>query len=140
LIARFAHHPALIWNLGEENTNTHEQREALAAFFEEHDPYRHAVVVHSYPLSQGAVFTQLLGNAAVDGPSLQGNPGHVHERTVRWIDESKHAGKPWFVCQDEVNPADVGVTPDPGYPGFTGQANHDALREQALWGNLMAGG
>ena len=41
LIARFAHHPAITWNLGEENTNTREQRQDFARYFHEHDPYRH---------------------------------------------------------------------------------------------------
>src|SRR5690606_25138135 len=138
--ARFAHHPALVWNLGEENTNTHEQRAAFASTFKQVDPYRHPVVLHSYPLAQGGVFTELLGHHGLDGPSLQGNPGHAHARAIGWIDASAEAGRPWFVCQDEVNPADVGVTPDVNYPGFTGEANHAALREQVLWGNLMAGG
>ncbi len=140
LIARFAHHPALVWNLGEENTNTAEQRAAFAHFFEENDPYGHPVSIHSYPAAQGAVFTSLLGNAAFDGPSLQGNPINAHSRAKYWLDASAEAGRQWFVCQDEVNPADVGVTPDPGYPGFDGPDNHDTLREQVLWGNLMAGG
>ena len=33
LIARFAHHPAITWNLGEENTNTLDQQKDFAHFF-----------------------------------------------------------------------------------------------------------
>jgi hypothetical protein len=140
LIARFAHHPALVWNIGEENGNTPEQRAAFAAFFKQTDPYRHPVVVHSLPGEQTSVFNPLLGNANLDGPSLQGAVATAHARAVEWIDSSSNAGRPWFVCQDEVNPAEVGVTPDAGYDGFTGPDNHDALRADVLWGNLMAGG
>ena len=32
LVARFGHHLALVWNLGEENTNTDAQRKAFAAY------------------------------------------------------------------------------------------------------------
>ena len=49
LIARFAHHPAVVWNLGEENTNTPEQRKAFARYIHELDPYDHPVVCHTYP-------------------------------------------------------------------------------------------
>src|SRR5262245_3871931 len=37
LIARFAHHPALVWNLGEENTNTDAQRKAFGEYLHEID-------------------------------------------------------------------------------------------------------
>ena len=32
LIARFAHHRALVWNLGEENTDTPDQLKAFASY------------------------------------------------------------------------------------------------------------
>ena len=61
---------------------------------------------------------------------------------------SAQAGKPWVVANDEQGPADLGVPPDPGYPGFAGKdakgrdvgyTLHD-IRKHTLWGNLMAGG
>ena len=33
IIARFGHHLALTWNMGEENTNTHKERMAFGNFF-----------------------------------------------------------------------------------------------------------
>ena len=48
LVARFAHHPALVWNLGEENDNTTAQRTAFSNYIRALDPYNHPVSVHSY--------------------------------------------------------------------------------------------
>jgi len=48
LIARFAHHPALNWNLGEEiNTANTEQKKAWARYFWDNDPYHHHIVIHN---------------------------------------------------------------------------------------------
>ena len=48
LIARFAHHPALNWNLGEEiNNASTSQKKAWAQYFYDHDPYHHLIVIHN---------------------------------------------------------------------------------------------
>ncbi|MGH7199712.1 MAG: DUF5060 domain-containing protein, partial [Planctomycetaceae bacterium] len=44
LIARFGHHLAVTWNLGEENTNTPNQRKAFCRYLRETDPYDHPIV------------------------------------------------------------------------------------------------
>jgi hypothetical protein len=44
VIARFGHHLALNWNIGEENRNTDPQKLAFAAYFQSVDPYNHPVV------------------------------------------------------------------------------------------------
>ena len=59
LIARFAHHPALQWNLGEENTNTHQQRIDFARFIRDLDPYDHPIVVHTFPGQYDRVYKPL---------------------------------------------------------------------------------
>jgi hypothetical protein len=132
LIARFGHHPAVTWNLGEENTNTNEQRRAFARFFHEHDPYRHMVVIHTFPRQIEEVYTAMLGFAHLDGASLQTND--THQQTRKWIERSTQAGRPWVVCLDEIGPANTGVKPD--RDDFT----HDEVRKKHLWGHLMAGG
>jgi hypothetical protein len=132
LIARFAHHPALVWNLGEENTNTDSQRKAFCKYIKELDPYDHPIVCHTYPGRYDEVYRPLLGYKFFDGLSLQTTD--THAQTLKWIEESVSAGRPWFVCEDEIGPADTGVMPD---------ANdywHDDIRGRHLWGNLMAGG
>lgn len=135
LIARFAHHPALVWNLGEENTNTPEQRRAFAAYIRALDPYGHPIVIHTFPSQRDEVYTDLLGYENIDGPSLQlGHMEQTYDDTLKWVNKSREAGRPWVVCLDEIGPANTGVKPDADDP------DHDDVRRYALWGNLMAGG
>ncbi len=131
LIARFAHHNAVTWNLGEENSNTEAQRIAFAEYFDQHDPYHHPLVVHTFVNQKETVYAPLLGNASFEGPSLQrANNGTV----IEWIDRSADAGRPWVVCYDEQSPATAGVVPDDVDP------DHDDIRVDVLWGTLIAGG
>jgi hypothetical protein len=132
LIARFAHHPALVWNLGEENTNTTEQRKAFCRYIKALDPYDHPIVCHTFPGKYDEVYRPLLGFEAFDGPSLQTND--THTQTLKWVRASAGTDHPWFVCLDEIGPAHTGVKPDADDP------QHDAVRTKHLWGNLMAGG
>ncbi|MEO0975108.1 MAG: putative collagen-binding domain-containing protein, partial [Pseudomonadota bacterium] len=140
LIARFAHHLALNWNLGEENgalgseNQSTPQRIAMGAFFEENDPYHHHIVIHN-PRDPD----DLLGpTSALTGFSLQTSNSaftQVHSRVLRWIDDSVDAGKPWVVACDEPGDAQAALRPDsdPGNAQINGRKN-------ALWGTFMAGG
>lgn len=135
LIARFGHHLALNWNLGEEiNDATHEQKVAWAEYFRVHDPYSHPIVIHN----MDDPHHDLLGAAsALTGFSLQtSRPDfrQVHDRTRDYVTRSAAAGRPWVVACDEPGDAAHGLIPDAEDP-----AHHDA-RQNALWGNLMAGG
>jgi hypothetical protein len=132
LIARFGHHPAITWNLGEENTNTLEQQKAFCKYFHDHDPYRHMVVVHTFPRDIERVYTSLLGYEELDGASLQTNK--TRQWTKEWIRRSAEAGRPWVVCLDEIGPANTGVKPDKD------DFNHDEVRMDHLWGHLLSGG
>lgn len=144
LIARFSHHLAVTWNLGEENgvsswskagQNGQEQRE-MAGYFKKHDPYRNFVVIHTHSgrEDRDRVLNGLLGFPYLDGPSLQTNPDIVHSETLKWRLLSEQKGRKWVVCSDEIGPADTGVKPDAYDP------EHNAIRHEVLWGNLMAGG
>lgn len=144
LIARFGYLLALNWNLGEENTQTPDQQKAMAAFFRRCDPYRHLVVIHTFPDWQERVYTPLLGdNSDLTGASLQNDWKDTHTRTLQWLRASSAAGKPWVAANDEQGSAAEGAVPDTGYKGFdpqtTGYSMHD-IRKRVLWGNLMAGG
>lgn len=132
LVARFAHHLGWVWNLGEENTNTDEQRKAFAKYIHDLDPYDHAVVVHTFPGEYDKVYRPLLGYPWLEGPSLQ--TMDTHAQTVKWVTESAKTGRRWLVFLDEVAQADVGVKPD------ADDSTHDEIRQRHLWGNLMAGG
>ena len=131
LIARFGHHLGVIWNLGEENTNTDAQRAAFIDFFSQNDPYDHPVVIHTAPGAKEIVYAPLLGNDGFEGASLQiANNFIVSE----WVDRSAAAGRPWVVCYDEQAPAMSGVIPD------ADDFWHDTIRKEVLWGTLMGGG
>ena len=148
LIARFAHELALNWNLGEENTQSTAEQLDMAQYLRETDPYDHNIVVHTFPNQQDKVYSQLLGpDNAFTGASLQNSWSQAHQRTLKWVNESTAAGKPWIVVNDEQNPASMGVPPDPGFEGHSGygeqggkQYNLHDIRKNTLWGTLMAGG
>ncbi len=132
LIARFAHHLAVVWNLGEENTNTDAQRKNFAEHLHQLDPYDNPVVIHTFPKQQERVYEPLLGNAYFEGVSLQTND--TKAQTRKWIARSGAAGRQWVVCLDEIGPADTGVKPD------ADDYHHDGVRRDHLWPHFMSGG
>lgn len=149
MIARFGHNLALNWNLGEENTQTPAEQRDMANYIRDTDPYDHLLVIHSFPEQQNEVYENLLGDQSVlTGASAQNSWKVAHQQTLHWVRASAAAGRPWVVCNDEQNPANLGVPPDLGYKGFSGQDTkgkavgydeHD-IRKATLWGTLMAGG
>jgi hypothetical protein len=153
MIARYGHHLALNWNLGEENTQTSEEQRAMAQYIKDTDPYDHHIVIHSYPPEQEMVYEPLLGTQSVlTGASLQNHWDAAHAKTYKWLVASAKAGRPWVCANDEQGDANGGVPPDPGYEGFAGKVVdkkaaggersydlHD-IRKFTLWGNLLAGG
>ena len=121
LVARFGHHHALNWNLGEENTNTDAERAAFAQHFEALDPYDHPVVVHTYPKGHDYenVYGPLLGLKAFDGVSLQlneMNEGAVWNQAQQWLSRSADTGEPWVCSVDEPGTAADGVYEGEGGP------------------------
>lgn len=145
LVARFGHHLALTWNLGEENGladwapngQDDSMQKAMADHLRSIDPYGSPIVIHTLPTKpmRDRVFLPLLGHKTLDGPSLQvSNPMNVHDVTLDWIRRSQETGRNWIVCLDETGPASTGVKPDIDDP------DHENVRKYSLWGHLMAGG
>ncbi len=145
LVARFGHHLAVSWNLGEENGpadwtpigQTNAQRKAMAAYLKSINPYPGIVVLHTHANNskQDEILGSLLGFTYLDGVSMQiGNPNMVHSRIEKWAIESERANKRWLVNLDEIGPHWKGVLPDSYDEG------HDTVRNQCLWGTLLAGG
>jgi hypothetical protein len=140
LIARFGHHLAMNWNIGEEigdwaNPPTPPmetaQRKAAAEYFFEHDPYHHHVVIHN-----GMPFYDILGDTHYTGISLQTNKPdfrRVHGQVLHWLKESEKAGKQWAVAVDEPGDAQHALLTDAEDP------THDNARINGLWGAFMAG-
>ncbi|MFH0946871.1 MAG: DUF5060 domain-containing protein [Planctomycetota bacterium] len=135
LVSRFGHHLALVWNLGEENSNDDLERKQFADHLRALDPYDHAITVHTEIDAQQAVYGSLLGYPSIESASLQlGQVNETQDETLTWVAASAAAGRPWVVCLDEIGPSSVGVVPDSIDP------EHDEVRREGLWGNLMAGG
>ncbi|GAB4427196.1 MAG: hypothetical protein OHK0039_45430 [Bacteroidia bacterium] len=146
LVARFGHHLGVTWNMGEENGPANfspngqslSQQQAMVAHMQSLDPWDNPVVIHTHAWDslRRAQFDRLLGDRNLDGPSIQvGQAEDTHAETRRWIAASAAAGHPWVVCVDEIGPANRGVDPDD-----RADNNQDLVRQQVLWGNLMAGG
>ncbi len=149
LIARFGHNLALNWNIGEENTQTTEQQQAMLNYIASIDAYGHNRVLHTYPNEQDKKYLPLLGDqSTLTGLSLQNsNIKDTHSQTVKWAHRSAASGKPWIVAFDESGSAAHGQCPDLGYQGFDGHDKTGAkvytqheVRKQTLWGHLMGGG
>ena len=145
LIARFGHHLALTWNLGEENGpadfspygQTTAQREAMIDFFASHDPYDHPVVLHTHAWAEAKdhILDSLLGYKGLDGLAMQiSQSKQVHAEFLRWKSLSAQTTQPWLLGMDEIGQWYKGALPDKVDPG------HDTLRREVLWGSLFAGG
>jgi len=145
LIARFAHHPALIWNLGEENGpvewrpegQNDAQRKAMTDFLKTHDPYGHPVLLHTHsqPEDKNHIAGPLLGYAPLDGLSFQVDEREtVYEETRKWRKLSQETDHEWLITMDEIGPWHMGAAADKNSP------NHNLLRRHVLWGHLLGGG
>lgn len=141
MVSRFGHHPGLIWDIAEQNSLSDVRQIEDVAHLAEIDPYGHPIFIHNPENNAQSTFSDLLGaSTELTGPSMNIPAADVHAVSVQWRDASAALGKPWVVCNDEQNPNSIGVTPTAGYPGMVGPDNHDDIRKQVLYGNLMAGG
>lgn len=145
LVARFSHHLAITWNLGEEQHaagfspygQTYADTKLTADYLRETDPYDNFTVIHTHSATdqRRKDMSQYLGFRNVDGPSVQcGSVNDVHSETLYWINRSSDSLHRWVVCSDEIGQHWKGALPDQYDPG------HDTIRYKVLWGNLMAGG
>ena len=134
LCARFSHHLALIWNLGEENNTSDADRKDIARYIRSLDAYRHPITVHTHNNKELTFYDGLFGDPNFEATSIQGAMRNYHRDAVVLRKRSAEAGRKWAIFGDEQPPANTGVMPDANDP------NHDEPRIEALWGNLMGGG
>ena len=134
LVARFSHHLALIWNLGEENNTPDADRIEIAAFIRALDPYNHPITVHTQSNRALEFYDGLLGANNFEATSIQSNMPNYHNEAIVLRKRSAAAGRKWAIFGDEQGPDSDGVLPDVNDP------THDIPRKQGLWGNLMGGG
>ncbi|MDZ4702065.1 MAG: DUF5060 domain-containing protein [Rhodothermales bacterium] len=151
LVARFGHHLAVVWNLGEENSATTAQIRDYSNFISDWDVYTHPIVSQANGTldAHDRYYVPLLGFENFAGASMQvgltdldsldipqSRPGRIHDAVLKWVKASKEAGRPWVVVLDEIGHWSDGIVPDrdPRDP-----SNRRARRE-GFWGTLMAGG
>ncbi len=144
LIARFGHHLALTWNLGEENGpadfspngQNDRQRKDMISYIKESDPYRHPVLLHTHASdpARKKILDSIVGFEPLDGLSLQ-----VHDRTeagevvAYWKAASHEHAHPWLITMDEIGMWHTGAKSDSVDPF------HETLRSDVLWGALLSG-
>jgi hypothetical protein len=134
LVARFAHHNALQWNLGEESNLTASAESAFAAYLRALDPYDHPITVHTDFNAALLKYPPLYGDPSFEATSIQGNASSYHAWVLTIGADTATAGRPWAVYGDEQSP----IVDSPVGDGRI--ANLDELRRTALWANLMGGG
>ncbi len=144
LVARFGHHPGLVWNMGEENgpapwspiAQNDQQSRAMASFIKQIDPYQHPVVLHthSYEPVRSHVLDKIVGFKDLDGLSLQVDKREGAPAVVEtWKQKSIASGHEWLISMDEIGMWYVGALPDAMDP------QHESLRRHVLWGTLLSG-
>ncbi len=139
MVARFAHHPALMWVIGDESNYFDEiaTMESLASEIRALDPYHHPIAFHSKHPCFGAscpepypsVYEQYapyFGFGAFEASAFQTSPGGYNSSTVS-LRMAQANSRRWAHYGDEQS---LNAT----------APNLDQNRTKALWGNLMGGG
>ena len=137
LIARFGHHLAMNWNLGEENNQPISEVKKVANYVSNLDAYNSHLVIHTFP-NKDDRYEELVGDQSpLTGASLQlRHPEFidVHPRVLKWRERSNATGRKWALAVDEPGKANIALLPD------NEDLEHNFARSRALWGVLMAGG
>jgi hypothetical protein len=143
LIARFGHHLALYWNVGEENSNTPAQRKDFGEYIYATDPYKHLIVIHNVG-SWERLYRPLMGkNSPYKGASLQIDLYDVYDVTRFLRLSSDAAGSPWVIFLDETRPGPAGTAlghVNAAVARDVADPEHDEGRKGGLWAIIMAGG
>ncbi|WP_114750950.1 DUF5060 domain-containing protein [Pleomorphovibrio marinus] len=145
LVARFGHHHALNWNLGEEhdlvlelNDPQMELAKADARYLHNIDPYDHPVVIHTYPNLYEEIYGPLMEFEFMEGASVQTSnmqPWDNFNRVKIWVDKSANSGRKWVVSIDEPGSAGLGVSTD----DLDDNYNQDDARA-VYWATISAKG
>ncbi len=133
LVARFAHAPGLVWNLGEENDNTPDQRMAYSDHLRALDPYDHPIGLHNHNGDLSGAYGALLGSH-LEIATLQSDLFSVPFEVQTLVNESQIAQRPWTVTFSEQGPANDGAVPD------SVDFWHDSIRKEGLWPTLLGQG
>lgn len=145
LIARFSHHHAIIWDLGEDLDRNEfyenvQDIKNICEYFKKIDPFDHPIQYTQFYYGEfleslSMDYGRLLGYGKFDGTGLQMSASdNTFYFTKKWVDSSAKADHKWLVGALQTNPNSIGVVPDDN------DFWHDKERKHVLWGNLMAGG
>ena len=143
MIARFAHHLGMMWNIGEENETPRKNRMDWAGYIAATDPYKHLIVIHGHSADWDTMYQPLMGaKSPYTGASLQ-LPFYDNFEIIRYFRLATAAlGKPWVLTLDETRPNAAGRAaglPDATPPDEL-DPSHNEVRKGGLWSSLMAGG
>lgn len=130
MVARFAHLPAVKWNLSEEMVFPPAQQREFAAWLAALDWAGHPIAVHNPPGRADALYGELLGDARFSATSFQYPPEMAGELVETWRARSAGAGRPWVIDMDENNPSASGLTTH----------NAGELRKEVLYDVYFSGG
>lgn len=140
MIARFGHHPAVTWNIGEENgwedpsssiykkANTDQQRIDASNYVRALTYYKDHISIHNGPSDDDHIYDALIGVESHTGPAFQWNLGSaINGKILEWRNKSIENGHKWVMNMDEawLNPATTTV---------------ENWRINVVWGTYMAGG
>ncbi|MFT6807478.1 MAG: hypothetical protein ACJA01_000698 [Saprospiraceae bacterium] len=147
MVARFGHHPAITWNIGEENgwkdysgnhtvkkANTTEQRKLYSDLIRSLTYYNDHIVVHNGPSENYHIYDKpgdnILGHKSFTGPSMQGDflSKKVYEDVLRIRRLSAENEHKWVTTMDEA------------YINKWEKGDLDTWRKDNVWAALMAGG
>lgn len=134
LVARFSHHLAIVWDLGEENDTPRVDRLDISRYITSLEAVAHPVTVHTHNMRSRRSYTGMIGAPEFQATAIQGRMEDANAETISLRARSAWSGQPWVIFHDEQAPASVGAMPDSADP------LHDKPRKQELWGNLMGGG
>ncbi len=138
LVARFSHHPGIIWNIGEEANEIYTDAEQIAHAntIRNLDPYDHPVTVHRMPT------WPFLGNSSFDLTSIQPidgasdfsttDLGDLNALVISHRNLSISAGRPVPIMIDEIprvtvvdEAAILKMRTEVLYPIFLGGGSHE---------------
>ncbi len=140
MVARFAHHPAVNWVIGDESNyfDEYATMESLAAEIRALDPYSHPLAFHGkHPCSPPSCsqaypsvllqYSPYFEFAAFEASVFQTAPGGYNGSTLALVAGQASSARKWAHYGDEQS---LNAIP----------TNLDENRRKALWGNLMGGG
>ena len=82
LAARFSHHLAIVWNLGEENDTPDRDRLEIARYIRGMDPNDHPITVHTHNRRSRRSYTGILGAEEFQATSIQGRMEDSNRETI----------------------------------------------------------